>query len=114
MPVFRIETNQSLSEEHTAALMKSSTEMLCRVLEKPKTFMMVYIDSGCSIMFNGTTDPFAFVQLRQFSFKEEQTPDVIKEISTFIEKELSVRPERQYIQLTEIKSKLFGWDAKPC
>jgi hypothetical protein len=52
--------------------MEKSKDMLCRVLEKPKTFMMVYVDSGCSIMINGTADPFAFAQLRQYAFSEEQ------------------------------------------
>ena len=114
MPVFRIETNQTLSQDQTAALMEKSTDMLCSVLEKPKTFMMVYVDTGCSMMFNGTADPFAFVQLRQFAFSEEQAPRIIKEISAFIENELVVKPERQYIQLMEMKNTFFGWDGKPC
>jgi len=114
MPVFRIETNQILSKEQTTALMAKSTAMLCNALEKPKTFMMVYVDTGCSMMFNGTTDPFAFVQLRQFAFEEEHAAGIIASIATFIENELEVKPNRQYIQLAEIKNALFGWDGKPC
>lgn len=114
MPVFKIETNQPLSQEQTATLMEKSTGMLCSVLEKPKTFMMVYVDSGCSMMFNGTTEPFAFAQLRLFAFEEELAKGIIKAISTFIEDELQVKPNRQYIQLTEMKNTLFGWDGKPC
>ena len=41
MPVFRIETNQTLFQEQSSALMEKSTDMLCKVLEKPNTFMMV-------------------------------------------------------------------------
>ena len=114
MPVLRIETNQTLSEEQTAALMEKSTDMLCSALDKPKTYMMVYVDSGCSMMFNGTAEPFAFVQLRQFAFEKEQAAGVIKAISDFVVSELQVSPDRQYIQLTEMESTLFGWDGKPC
>lgn len=114
MPVFRIETNQALTGEQTQELLEKSTDMLCRVLNKPKTFMMIYIDSGCSMMFNGTTDPFVFVQLRLFKFPEEEVPGIIKNISEFIEHELDVKPNRQYIQLTEMKNTHFGWDGKPC
>ena len=65
-------------------------------------------------MFNGTTDPFAFVQLRQIAFSEDQAPEIIKDICAFIESELDVKPDRQYIQLTEMKNTRFGWDGKPC
>jgi phenylpyruvate tautomerase PptA (4-oxalocrotonate tautomerase family) len=114
MPVLKIETNQTLSDDQTAALMEKSTDMLCRVLDKPKTYMMVYIDSGCSMMFNGTADPFAFVQLRQFAFDKKQAAGIIAGISEFIVDELQVSPDRQYIQLTEMESTLFGWNGKPC
>jgi phenylpyruvate tautomerase PptA (4-oxalocrotonate tautomerase family) len=114
MPVLRIETNQKLSQEQTTDLMERSTDMLCRVLEKPKTFMMVYVDAGCNMMFNGNTAPFAFVQLRQFAFEENQTAEIITAISSFVTDELDVSQDRQYIQLMEMKSSLFGWDGKPC
>jgi phenylpyruvate tautomerase PptA (4-oxalocrotonate tautomerase family) len=114
MPVLKIETNQTLSQEQTAALMEKSTNMLCSVLGKDKTYMMVYVDAGCSMMFNGSTEPFAFVQLRQFAFEEDQAAGIIKGISTFIADELQVNPDRQYIQLTEMENALFGWDGKPC
>ena len=114
MPVLKIETNQPLSREQTAALMKKSTDMLCRVLGKDKTYMMVYVDAGCSMMFNGSTEPFAFVQLRQFAFEEDQAAGIIEGISAFIADELQVSPNRQYIQLAEMESALFGWDGKPC
>ncbi len=80
MPVLRIETNQLLSQDQTTTLMQKSTDMLCSKLDKPKTFMMVYVDAGCNLMFNGTAEPFAFVQLRQFAFEEEQTAGIIKAI----------------------------------
>lgn len=114
MPVLRIETNQELSRDQTAALMEKATEMLCSALGKPKTFMMIYVDSGCSIMFNGSTAPFAFVQLRQFAFDEKRVAGIIEVIGTFISSELKVSPDRQYIQLTEMKSAMFGWNGKPC
>ena len=114
MPVFRIETNQTLTKNETSALMEKSTEMLCQLFAKPKTFMMIYIDSGCSIMFDGNKDPFAFVQLRQFSFSDDQAPKIIGEISTFIQNEIGVKPNRQYIQLAEMNPKHFGWAGKPC
>ena len=114
MPVLKIETNQTLSREETASLMEKSTDMLCRVLGKDKTYMMVYVDSGCSMMFNGSAEPFAFVQLRQFAFEEGQAAGIIEGISAFIADELRVNPDRQYIQLAEMESALFGWDGKPC
>jgi phenylpyruvate tautomerase PptA (4-oxalocrotonate tautomerase family) len=114
MPVFRIETNQTLSREQTAVLMEKSTDMLCSVLGKDKTYMMVYVDAGCSMMFNGSTEPFAFVQLRQFAFEKDQAAGIIEGLSTFIADELQVNPDRQYIQLTEMENALFGWDGKPC
>ena len=61
MPVLKIETNQTLSREQTTALMEKSTDMLCRVLGKDKTYMMVYVDAGCSMMFNGSAEPFAYM-----------------------------------------------------
>lgn len=114
MPVLKIETNQGLSREQTTTLMEKSTDMLCDVLAKPKTFMMVYVDSDCNLMFNGNMEPFAFVQLRQFAFEEEEAAGIIAAVTTFIEEELQVKPNRQYIQLTEMKNTLFGWDGKPC
>jgi phenylpyruvate tautomerase PptA (4-oxalocrotonate tautomerase family) len=114
MPILKIETNQTLSKEDTSDLMQKSTDMLCRVLDKPKTFMMVYIDSGCSIMFNGTNEPFALVQLRLFAVPDDAAPGIIKEITEFTQKELDIKPDRMYIQLSEMKPEHFGWDGKPC
>lgn len=114
MPVLKIETNQLLSQEQTAVLMNDATDMLCRVLDKPKTYMMVHVDSGCSLMFNGSTDPFAFLQLRLFAVPEGDASKLISGISEFIEKFLEVKPDRQYIQLSEMKPAHFGWNGGPC
>jgi phenylpyruvate tautomerase PptA (4-oxalocrotonate tautomerase family) len=114
MPVMRIETNQSLSQEATTDLMKAATDMLCRVLEKPKTFMMVSVDSGCRMMFDGSTDPCAFVQLRLFAVSDDDAPGIIHQISDFISEALDVKADRQYIQLMEMKPSHFGWNGKPC
>ena len=94
MPILRIETNQDLTTEQKQQLLEKSTEMLCRVLDKPKTFMMVYIDAGCCMMFDGNPDPLALVQVRVFAFPEEAVPGIIADITEFIQRELSVAPAR--------------------
>lgn len=114
MPILRIETNQDLTDEQKQQLLEKSTDMLCRVLDKPKTFMMVYIDAGCCMLFEGSADPAALIQLRLFAFDEEKVPAIIADITDFIHQELAVEPSRQYIQLTEMKTALFGWNGKPC
>ena len=99
MPVLKIETNQPLSPEQTAALMGKSTDMLCSVLGKDKTYMMVYVDAGCSMMFNGSTEPFAFVQLRQFAFEENQAAGIIAGISAQVNAvDVRVLPAGQVVE----------------
>jgi phenylpyruvate tautomerase len=111
MPYLKIETNQRLDASAAQALLKKTSAFTAVLLGKPEKWIMVSICPGVAMMFDGSTEPAAYVEVKSISLSQDACAALSKSLCDFLNKELGVSPERVYIEFWTINGKMFGWNS---
>ena len=112
MPYFSIHTNQTVEPSAQQAMLKRASAMAAELLGKPESHVMVSMDDGAALIFGGTKEPAAFVELRSIGLPREQCSGYAEEVSDFLEKELNVPRNRVFIDFTDLDRGLFALNGK--
>ncbi|BBO85028.1 hypothetical protein DSCO28_55940 [Desulfosarcina ovata subsp. sediminis] len=112
MPFFKIETNQPINPDGTQRILKKASQLVSEILGKPEQYVMVSIEPGQQMMFNGNDDPTAFVQLKSIGLAIDSCADFSSRICQFIAGELGIAADRVYIDFTDLERNMFGWNGK--
>jgi phenylpyruvate tautomerase len=112
MPYLSIQTNQNLSKDRTTKFLQKASQTVSAMLGKPENYVMVAIQDASPMMFAGTTDPAAYLQLKSLGLPESATADFSQLLCGFINKELGIAVERIYIEFSGPDRHLWGWNNK--
>jgi len=110
MPYIKIETNQQVSDVVRQELLKKTSDFIAGMLGKPERYVMVSLQLPTAMIFAGETEPTAFVELKSIGLPREACPGYAQHIADFLQAELSVPPDRAYIEFSAIDGPLFGWN----
>jgi len=112
MPYISIETNQSIDETVADEFAGKVSAFASEITGKPDQWMMVAIKPGTKMVYNGSHDPIAFVELKSIGLPEEKCTDFSRQICDFLSTELDIPPERVYIEFKDLQRAMFGWNGK--
>lgn len=112
MPYISIETNQSIDETVADKFASKVSAFASEIIGKPEQWVMVAIKPGTMMVYNGSHDPVAFVELKSIGLPEEKCTDFSRQICDFLSTELGIPPERVYIEFKDLQRALFGWNGK--
>jgi hypothetical protein len=112
MPYFKIETNQTLDNADAEKLSKDMSSFLSGLLSKPERVIMVSVKHSVIMMFNETTLPAAYVEMKSIGLTHDKCPEYARSIGEFFETALNIPAERLYIDFAAIDGKMFGWNKK--
>ena len=110
MPYLKIQTNIRIKDK--IEIMQEATALLSTILGKPKQYIMVALEPASAMVFAGTDEPLAFLELKSIGLPENETAALSAEICEFIQKSLGISKERIYIEFSDVKRHLFGWNGK--
>ena len=111
MPAFSLETNVAVTEDQTATLLSSITDIVAEVLEKPKAYVTVVIKPNCALTFGGTKDPAAICSLHSIEkINRENNAKVSEKIADLLKKELNVSPTRYYVNFQDMDRPNVGFN----
>lgn len=110
MPYFKIETNQTLNDLGRQELLKKASTLMATLLGKPEQYMMVSLQLTTPMLFAGNAGPLAYVTLKGIGLRRDQCSTYAKEICDFLNAELSISPDRIYIEFSDIEGAMFGWN----
>ena len=110
MPYLKIETNEELDETAIQELLKKASAFTARLLGKPEKWIMVAIKQGIPMVFDGNSQPAAFVELKSIGLAQDMCAGLSRNLCDFIGTELGVSPDRIYIEFWDINGKMFGWN----
>jgi phenylpyruvate tautomerase len=110
MPYFKIETNVSLDASAAKDFAGEMSSFACRLLGKPEKYMMVSFAHSVEVMFGGTAEPAAYVELKSIGLLEANCKRYSKAICEFLESNLKIPPDRIYIDFKDIDASMFGWN----
>ncbi|MFA9461453.1 phenylpyruvate tautomerase MIF-related protein [Thiohalorhabdus sp. Cl-TMA] len=109
MPLLRLETNQVLStSESRREFLGAASGKVAELLGKPERTVMVTLETGRDLLFAGTDEPAAFVELASLGLPLERTAHLSAELCAFLREGLGISPARVYIHFQDVERHLWG------
>lgn len=110
MPYLSIQTNLNIPDESARRIVAKASAKLADLLGKPERYVMVNLIGDATLIFAGSGDPAAYVELKSIGLPENQTQHLSETLCSFLRQELDIDPQRVYIEFIDIPRKFWGWN----
>ena len=112
MPLLKIQTNVNVPEGKRDGLLKNASRTVAQQLGKPESYMMVTLETEQPMVFAGTDEPTAFMDLKAIGLPAGKTGQLAALLCDLAKTELGVPKERVYINFADVPANLWGWNAE--
>jgi len=109
MPYLKIQTNLLLSKKAERNILKDASLLVAQELGKPEEFVMIAVQPDTPMLFAGTDDPVAFLELKSIGLPAQRTKQLSQTLCTLINRHLGIRPERVYVKFIDVRRGMWGW-----
>ena len=109
MPYLKIQTNLPLSKQAERNILKDASLLVAQELGKPEEFVMIAVQPDTPMLFAGTDDPVAFLELKSIGLPAQKTKQLSKTLCALINSHLGIRPERVYVKFIDVRRGMWGW-----
>ena len=109
MPYLKIQTNLPLSKKAERSVLQDASALVAKELGKPEEFVMVALQPDTPMMFAGTDDPVAFLELKSIGLPADKTKRLSRTLCDLINRHLGIRPERVYVKFIDVLHSMWGW-----
>ncbi|MEN8213851.1 MAG: phenylpyruvate tautomerase MIF-related protein [Pseudomonadota bacterium] len=110
MPVLNITTNRTVNS--SAQTLKRLSSGVAQLLGKPESYVMVIVQHQPQMLFAGSDEPLAYVELKSIALPQQDTPDFSATLCDLIAAELDIPRSRIYIEFSDLQRHLFGWNGR--
>lgn len=111
MPTLRILTNVQVAAEDRADLLARASRTESELLSKPESYVMVILEDGCDLIFAGTSEPAAYLELKSLGLPELKTAHYSRSLCDLLADALGIPVERVYIEFAAPPRHMFGWNS---
>jgi len=109
MPLLSIQTNQALTtSEQRRNFLGSASGKTAELLGKPERYVMVTLETGQDVLFAGTDEPAALVELASLGLPEDRTGDLSAALCAHLQEWLGIPPDRVYIHFRNVERHMWG------
>lgn len=112
MPYLMVQTNVVIPEEEITPLLQHLSAETARALGKPASYVMVALQDGTPMLFAGSDDATAYLELKSLGLPDSQIPALSKSLCGLIEQQLDIPQERIYIEFSSPKDHMWGWNGE--
>jgi len=109
VPHLKIHTNLEVSEENRDNILSKSSQLVARELNKPEEFVMITLNPSAQMIFAGTRDPVAFLELTSVGLPAKKTKELSRVLCELIETGISVSKNRVYVKFIDVHHSMWGW-----
>ena len=110
MPTLHLLTNVAIAPASRPELLARASRTVADLLGKPESYVMVILESGRDLLFAGTADPAAYLELKSLGLPESRTPEFSRALCGLLAETLAIPPQRVYIEFAAPPRHLFGWN----
>ncbi len=110
MPYLNLQTNLTLSAEQRQTLMARSSALVAEVLGKPEDYVMVALKDGEPMLFAGSADPLAYLELKSIGLQAARTKEFARAFCEFVSQELGIPGDRVYVKFNDAQRSMWGWN----
>lgn len=108
MPFIHITTNQTVDKE--AEILMEISKLSAEKLGKPERYVMTALNSSVPMTFNGNDEAAAFVECKGIGLGQDKAKIMSEAICTYLEEELSIPSDRIYIEFSDVKGNMWGYN----
>lgn len=112
MPLIKVTTPQHPGEPQAAReFLLRLSRVAAGALGKPEKWVMTILDAPAQMTFGGSMEPACYVEVKNIGvFSPEKTAALSQAIAEELQRSLSIPPSRTYIEFTDAKAHLWGYD----
>lgn len=110
MPLLRLATNVAIPAVERPALLARASRTVAGLLGKPESYVMILLEDGRDLLFAGTAEPAAYLELKSLGLPEARTPEFSRALCGLLEETLGIAPDRVFIEFASPPRHLFGWN----
>lgn len=112
MPLIKVQTSLTGVETVTGdQLLQQLSASLATHTGKPEAYVMTALEAGARMTFGGTFEPVCYVEVKNVgSLTARQTTAMSQDFCTQINGVLGVPMDRIYIEFTDAKGAMWGWN----
>ncbi len=110
MPVLTLSTNSR--KEFSQETLSDLSTAVAKMLGKPESYVMVQLQYNAQMLFAGSDEPLAYVELKSIALPHEHTTELSATLCDLIAAELNIPQDRIYIEFSDLQRHLFGWNGK--
>ncbi len=111
MPYLKIQTNREMADDAKQEILKKTSVLVSKNLGKPEKYVMVRIDPVQPMMFAGSNAPCAYLELKSIGLPDSKTETLSRVLCQLMLDELKIPAERVYIEFTDAKDSMWGWNS---
>jgi len=110
MPLLKIQTNTDIESGHRQPLMERASKHLAKLLGKPESYIMVALEPGLPMLFGGSAEPLAYLELKSIGLPGERTKAISAALCQLVSEELGIDQQRIYIEFSDAARHMWGWN----
>ena len=108
MPLLEITSNTTIDDPQDLA--RQASKLTADILGKPESYVMVKVSADHTLIFGGSNEPAAYIQLKSLGLSENRTAEYSEKLCAFISKTLNINSNRTYIEFSSPERHMWGWD----
>lgn len=110
MPLLNLTTNARLADDQSAALLRTLSMAVADMLGKPERYVMVSLTPNPHMCFAGSGGPLAYIELKSIGLPEAHAGELSSRLCKLVSAELGIASERIYIEFSDARRTLWGWN----
>lgn len=111
MPYLKIQSNVSIDETDTSRLLAEASKRVAKELGKPENYVMVALEPPQPMLFAGSNEPLAYLELKSIGLPQSKTPALSAALCSLMEEQLGIPAARVYIEFADAPRGMWGWDS---
>ena len=110
MPYLRIQNTQAVDAATKQQAVMAASKLISEKTGKPERYVMVDYAPDRPMVFAGSDAPCAYVELKSIGLPKDRTKEFSQALCTLLETAISVPADRIYIEFTDAKREMWGWN----
>jgi len=110
MPLLKIQTNQPIDAGRQQALISKASREVAGMLGKPERYVMVSLEHNPAMLFGGSDDPLAYLELKSIGLPQSKTAELSAGLASLLNSELGLPADRIYIEFADAPRAMWGWN----
>ncbi|MFZ5496703.1 MAG: phenylpyruvate tautomerase MIF-related protein [Verrucomicrobiota bacterium] len=109
MPYLKIQTNLPLSKKAERTVLKTASTLIAEELDKPEDFVMLAVQANTPMLFAGSDEPVAFLELKAIGLPARKTKRLCEALCQLVETHLGIPSSRVYVKFIDVRRGMWGW-----